>query len=556
MGIVNPSVKSNMNTTLSPPGGSVWRKWDLHIHSRLSLLNNQFQRKPGGDPDWEVYIGRLETLDVSVIGITDYFTIDGFKKVRELKESGRLQNICTILPNIEFRLANVLASRRDGPPRRLNFHVIFSDEVSPTDIEEHFLHNLDFCYEASPQTPDQMRKLKVSNIEDLGKKLIRENQSFRESGESAHVIGAKTTVVNHEQITSVLAGDSRFKDKYLLVLPEELSSLIAWGQQDHVIRQVLLQKSDMVFSSNPRTAQWCLGQDPYEGGPTAFIKEFKSLKPCLHGSDAHDLESIARPCTKRGDPNHSCTTMASQCELRHCWIKADPTFEGLKQLKYEPADRVKVQQTSPLPLKSNACITGFRMEGGAVNDELAIASTNLPLNTGLVAVTGGKGTGKTALVDMLANFFVDRCHTTDPNSFVRRINDDKADFTTAITLQDGTLFEKPLAAPNFIEQSEVVYIAQGELEEYIGERSDLDKHVRELVFGGPEVKDSVKAFEFEKVAKKFRKSNRRFPGSTNPSSSLRTRPPSGRLREPAARRRKSRPNRGTWSQKSQRLSPG
>src|SRR5271156_1459341 len=241
------------------PAGSVWRKWDLHVHSPMSLLSNKFPHLPDGTPNWDAYISVLEAADFQVLGVTDYFTIEGYKKVKTFKEMGRLSNIYTVVPNIEVRLNNVLASKKDGEnPRRLNFYVIFSDHVSCQDIEEHFLHNLDFFYEGSPQNRDQTRKLKLSNIEALGKKLIGENDQIRESGDSPFVVGARTTVVNHEQITDILTGDSRFKDKYLLVFPEELSNLIEWGKQDHIIRQGLLQKSDMVFASNARTTKWCL----------------------------------------------------------------------------------------------------------------------------------------------------------------------------------------------------------------------------------------------------------------------------------------------------------
>jgi hypothetical protein len=492
--------------TTSFPRGSEWRKWDLHIHSPLSLLNNQFPFLPSGDPDWESYIRALESLtDIAVIGITDYFTIDGYKTIREFKASGRLKNIHTILPNIEFRLSNVLSSRKDGDkPRRLNFHVIFSDEVSPQDIEEHFLHDLDFFYESGPQTPDQTRKLKASNIESLGKKLIQEDTQFRESGESAFVVGARTTVVNHEQITDILTHDSRFRDKYLVILPEELSNLIEWGKQDHVIRQGLLQKSDMVFSSNSRTIQWCLGYEPYKDGEVSYIKEFKSLKPCVHGSDAHSIAEIGKPCAKRAASGHSCVTNSGDCEMRYCWVKADPTFEGLRQLKYEPADRVRIQSADPTPLKSNYCLTGFRMASSQINDELSLAATQLEFNTGLVAVTGGKGAGKTALVDLVANFFQDRNNTKDPNSFVRRVVGDEADFKTALEFRDGSTFEKLIREPSFVEQSEIAYIAQGELEQYIGESSDLDKYVRKLIFESPQVKNTVRSFEFEETVRKTR----------------------------------------------------
>lgn len=480
----------------------MWRKWDLHIHSPLSILNNKFPKK-AGEPDWEAYISRLEATGLAVVGITDYFTIEGYKRVREFKAKGRLQNISTILPNVELRLNKVLSTRKDGEnPRRLNFHVLFSDELTPQAIEEHFLHNLDFYYEANPQSPDEARKLKPSNIESLGKKLIEENRELRDAGAQPLLVGARTTVVDDKQVAEILSGDSRFKDKYVLVLPEELSSLIKWGGQDHVTRKVLLQKSDMVFSSNPHTVTWCLGLPPYDEGPASFVKEFKSLKPCIHGSDAHDLDTIARPCAKRGEAGHTCDEHAKACELRFCWIKADPTFEGLKQLKYEPSDRVRIQDSDPTPLKSNSCIKALRIEAATVNDELSLATTNLPLNDSLVAVTGGKGAGKTAFVDILSNHFKDRCNTSDRNSFVRRIVQDKAEFDTAITLGDGALFEKAIKSSRFVEQSEIVYIAQGELEEYIGENSDLDQYIRDLIFETPEIKNSVKVFEFEKLSKR------------------------------------------------------
>src|SRR5436309_3397398 len=107
------------------PRGSEWRKWDFHVHSPLSLLNNRYAKKPDGSPDWEAFVDRLESRGLAVVGITDYFTIEGYKKLREFKDAGLLKTV-TVLPNIEFRLNSVIASKKDGAnPRRLNFHVIF-----------------------------------------------------------------------------------------------------------------------------------------------------------------------------------------------------------------------------------------------------------------------------------------------------------------------------------------------------------------------------------------------------------------------------------------------
>ena len=481
--------------------GSAWRKWDLHIHSPLSFLNNQYPKDSSGTPDWKAFLGRLEALDLAVIGITDYFTIDGYKKVREFKASRRLSNINTILPNIEFRLDSVISSKKDGAnPRRLNLHVIFSDEVSPDDIEEHFLHDLRFCYEGNPQDKDETRKLKVSNIAALGTRLIEEHKPFRDSRKSAREIGAMTTVVSHEEITEILSGDSRFKGKYLVIFPDELFSLIDWDGQDHHVRKSILQKSDFVSSSNLNTRSWCLGKDPYVGGPAAYIKEFKTLKACIHGSDAHRIEQISVPCALRGQSGHDCGVDPSVCELRYTWIKADPTFEGLRQLLYEPDERVRVQSKDPTPVKSIHCLDRIEVTETPINEELALAGTSLEINHALTAVTGGKGSGKTALVDLIANCYMDRGNSDDPNSFVRRILPDAPNLEVGIRFRDGTNFKKSINERKVRDTSEVVYIAQGELERYIGDTSDLETYIRELVFQSPPVKNSAKVFHFEGLA--------------------------------------------------------
>lgn len=478
------------------PRGSEWRRWDLHIHSPLSLLNNQFPKLPNGEPDWDKYIAKLESTDLSVIGITDYFTIDGYKKVAELKNQGKLENIQTILPNIEFRLNSVISSKKDGQePRRLNFHVIFSDEVAIQDIEDHFLHELYFYYEGNPQDKDGRKKLKLSNIEELGGELIKQHKAFQD-GRSASEIGAMNVVVSHEEITSLLTGESRFKGKYILIFPEELFHLIDWDGQDHHIRKGILQKSDMVFSSNPKTSRWCLGVDPYTEGENKFLDEFKTLKACIHGSDAHNIDKINYPCSRRGDKTHDCEKDPSQCDMRFCWIKADPTFEGLKQLLYEPSERVTVQDNDPTPVKSGYILQKIEIPEATVNDELSIAKTNLEFNSSLVAVTGGKGAGKTAIVDILANHFKDRVNTKDKNSFVKRIAQPGMNINTTITFKNGKTFTKSVIEPKFVENSQLAYISQGELEDYIANSSELNTYINNLIFESPNVSDSVKQYEY------------------------------------------------------------
>src|SRR5690606_19173801 len=121
--------------------GSEWRKWDLQIHTPFSFLSNGFGN------DWDTYVKELFKRaianEVAAIGITDYFTIDGYKKVKQdyLNKPDKLKELFTpeeiekiqsiyLFANIEFRLNKLVGSNR------INFHVLVSDEVPINDIEE------------------------------------------------------------------------------------------------------------------------------------------------------------------------------------------------------------------------------------------------------------------------------------------------------------------------------------------------------------------------------------------------------------------------------------
>src|SRR5206468_10783961 len=125
--------------------------------------------------------------------------------------------------------------------------------------------------------------------------------------------------------------------------------------------------------------------------------------------------------------------------------------------------------------------------------ELSLAGIALDLNEGLIAVAGGRGNGKTAFVDLIANCYFDRSNSGDANSFARRVAMDYPGLTTTVEFKDSSAFTKALTEPKFFDDSQIVYIAQGELEKYIGSGSDLNKYVNNLIFESPQVKNSVRA---------------------------------------------------------------
>jgi hypothetical protein len=110
------------------------------------------------------------------------------------------------------------------------------------------------------------------------------------------------------------------------------------------------------------------------------------------------LKYIAYPCAKRGEKQHDCITNPANCELRFCWIKADPTFEGLKQVLYEPVERVFIGDHPPQLKNDYQIIDTIQITQAAGWFELVA----IPLNRDLVAIIGPRGSGKSALAEIIA----------------------------------------------------------------------------------------------------------------------------------------------------------
>ncbi len=95
-----------------------------------------------------------------------------------------------------------------------------------------------------------------------------------------------------------------------------------------VIRDDLNYFADIIFSATESTIKYFLGEGPLS--KEQVIHKYGRLKPCVHGCDAHKNSDIFAPNNNK-----------------YCWIKADCTFEGLKQIVYEPKERVKICDNYP-----------------------------------------------------------------------------------------------------------------------------------------------------------------------------------------------------------------
>lgn len=129
------------------------------------------------------------------------------------------------------------------------------------------------------------------------------------------------------------------------------------------------------------------------------------------------------------------------------WIKADITFEGLKQCLFQPEERVYVGTIPPAldRAKKNEKLNIANIKVRKItNPKNTIENwfdTDIDLNSGLVAVIGNKGSGKSAFSDIIGHLC--KCSTMGKASFLnatrfRKLPKNYAgDYEAMITWSDG-----------------------------------------------------------------------------------------------------------------------
>ena len=265
--------------------GSEWRIWDLHVHTPESYENSftiPSDEKESYPNIWDYYVDQLEKIkNVTVLGITDYFTIEGYKKVLEYKNLGRLNNFDLIIPNIEFRLPLLTEKGK-----KLEIHILFNNEVSIRDIEDNFLFELHF-----QDGKNETRTINVENIKKLGQTLKQEDKTLIGSD---FKIGGESISIDMDELLRLLSRTKRsiFKNNYLIVLPKNTWDKIPWNAQGKLTKRNILYNSDAFFGSNQKGRDWALGKRDIE--PQEFVNRYRTLKPSLHGSDSHCFENFLK----------------------------------------------------------------------------------------------------------------------------------------------------------------------------------------------------------------------------------------------------------------------
>lgn len=465
--------------------GSEWRKWDLHVHTPSSIYQ-QFGKD--SEETWEKYIKNLEDLpdEFAVLGINDYFFIDGYEKLKhEQLNNNRLSKI-KLLPVVEFRI-DKFAGIEFGNLKRINLHVIFSDDVTPETIKSQFLNTLEQNY-VLKSGEKWTRAITKKSVAELGreiKKSIPESELSKYGSNLSE--GFNNLNVKEEEIFKSLEKDC-FKDKYLIAIGKTEWDKFKWSNASIATKKTIINRANIVFTAAE--------SDSAFNNAKLKLKEQEVNDLLLDCSDAHYFSNSTNK-----DRIGNCLT----------WIKADPTFGGLMQIINEPGDRVYIGEKPPI-------FTRVANNRTKYINELKITSVDeyddkhgkwfknisIPLNKELVAIIGHKGSGKSAIADIIS--LCSNYHNNNDFSFLttkkfREKNGRIArNFEATLVWESGYKVSKRLNdLPEPTDENGVKYLPQGQFERLTNEiatASEFQKEIEKVVFSHIEESEKYDTHSF------------------------------------------------------------
>ena len=439
--------------------GSQWRRWDLHVHTPGTALNDQFG-------DWEEYLTAIASQsDVKVVGITDYLSISNYSRMKEFKDEGRLDNIDLLIPNIEFRIA---------PPSErataINIHLL----VSPDDPEHEqkilaALARLDWQFKGNRYSclPDQLMALGRA----FDRTVSHDNIALR--------TGVTQFKVDFSRFREWYDSEPWLRRNSLVAVAAGADGLSgfrrdgAWAAH----REEITRFSHILFSGRPGEREFWLCHGSEQDKETAI--QLGGPKPCLHGSDAHSIASLFLP-----DEN------------RFCWIKADPTFEGLKQVLYEPESRVCIGPSAPLFHDEARVIRSIKFS----NSNGWFDDVEIPLNPGLVSIIGQKGSGKSALAEVTA-YTAGGWNTNEAGSFLSRAGVHLKDVMIELYWADDN-GSSAILGEEQSDDASVRYLSQKFVERLCAEDqigSELIQEIEAVIFSHLDPTDTLSASSFDEL---------------------------------------------------------
>lgn len=449
--------------------GALWHRWDPHIHAPGTSMNDQYS---GNDP-WPEFISQADKQDppIRVLGITDYFLVDTYEKALHVKAAGQLPGVELLFPNVEVRL-----SLGTGSNSAINAHLLFSPEDKEhLDRIRRLMASFKFRYQKDEFCCERSELIRLGRAHDSS--IIDEGPAL--------TAGVNQFKIDFEVLRETWETNDWFRNNCLIAVAagerDGTSGLRDADGSFAALRTNIEAFAHIIFSGNPKQAAFYAGK----GSATLeeLSKKWGGVKPCLHGSDAHDHAKVGKP------------------EMdRFCWLKGAPTFETLRQACMNPNGRAFVGKEPPYgALPSNAIRTV------SISNAPWISPSSIELNPGLIAIIGARGSGKTALADFIAMGGLGvQAHLSD-KSFLRRAADYLQHSEAKLTWESGdTTFNSfsGVAAEELMDVPHVQYLSQQFVDQLCSSERLEDPLVREIervVFDAHGEGDRLNATSFDEL---------------------------------------------------------
>lgn len=377
--------------------GSEWRKWNFHVHTKGTNKNDQFTSK-SMDDFFCTFFKKAYQDKIEAIGITDYFSIDRYldainyvnkihtklddelyAKLFSDDEIEFIQKIF-IFPNVELRMLPAT-----GKGRLINIHCIFNPNYVIHLENDFFGHieNQDAC------------KMNRHGLIEYG----RTQDSTLTDEYKLYKKGVDNFVIDLKTLKKLISTNKNFRENCLLVVSNSNNDGASAVQQHYDLfeneegsldglRKSIYKISDAIFSTNQKDIKYFLGkksegidsytEEIYKKEVEEVITQRGSLKSCLVGCDSHTESTLFN---------------------RFTWIKANLTFEGLKQIIYEPGERVKIQKEEPESEKLDHLMIE---KVSFTSSKNRFTTESIYFNKNLNVIIGGKSSGKSILLYEIA----------------------------------------------------------------------------------------------------------------------------------------------------------
>ena len=312
------------------------------------------------------------------------------------------------------------------------------------------------------------------SLEELGKLIISSvPEEQKENYESPLVEGFNNLNFSYEHVQECL-GNEIFKGKFITAVGKTEWADIKWGESSIAKKKNIINSVDCVFISS-------YSYEDFRGSQESLTasKVNDKLFDC---SDAHYYSN-----SKEKDRIGKCFS----------WIKADTSFEGLRQALLGYDERVftgdippKLKIVDSNKTKHLSSVSIKKISGSKLKEHWF--DTDLDINYGLVSIIGNKGGGKSALADvigLLGNSRNEEWFSFLKDEKFRKPTDGKADQFEAnlFWVSEDTVKVNLGQKTNKTGIETLKYIPQNFFEEICNELGDIeesqfDKEIKKVIY--------------------------------------------------------------------------